>query len=88
MRAALAVALACALCACGVSEPQTCVPTKALTDAVRGGRALVRFCDSDGGCTPGQVSAVETSLVCNLGSHLAHGGNDVLEGGAELNCQP
>jgi len=86
-RAALAGLLLLAT-ACGGGEPQTCVPTKALTDAVRGGRALVRFCDSDGGCTPGQVSAVETSLVCNLGSHLAHGGNDVLEGGAELNCQP
>jgi hypothetical protein len=73
---------------CSGSPPQTCVPTQALTDAVRAGRALVRFCDSDGGCTPAQVSAVETSLVCNLGSHLAHGGSDVLDGGAELGCQP
>ncbi len=84
----LRFALCLLLAGCGSSEPQTCVPTKALTDAVRTGRALVRMCDSDGGCTSGQVSAVETSLVCNVGSHLAHGGNDVLDGGADLRCQP
>src|ERR1700722_9516192 len=51
-------------------------------------QTLLRLCQSEGGCTSGQLEVVENSATCNLGSMLARHGADVLDGGASLGCQP
>jgi len=84
VKAALLVGAAFALWECG-GNAWTDADTKAALDAVRAQNAIVTLCDGDGGCTPGQVRAVERATSCNLSSMMVRHGVDA---SAPAGCQP
>jgi hypothetical protein len=80
MRFGLFVALA--LLGCG-GNAWTDADSKAATDAVRAQQLLAALCDSDAGCSHGQVHLVEHETSCNLASMLhRHGATDVADAGS------
>jgi hypothetical protein len=73
-------------CATSASD-WTPADTKAATDAVHAESLLMKLCDSDAGCTRGQVSAVENATLCNISSMLHRHGTTVIDASA-AGCQP
>jgi hypothetical protein len=82
------IALAAFLLTACASNSWTPGDTARSTDIIQAQKALVMLCQSDAGCTPGQVEVVEESTMCNLGSMMATHGADILDGGAEYGCKP
>jgi hypothetical protein len=72
----------------GSAANWTAADTKSVSDAVRAEKALMQLCDSDAGCTRGQVAAVENATLCDLGAALERHGGDILDGGELARCKP
>lgn len=75
------------LAACG-GNAWTPQDTTAVTTIVVTERALLKFCQGDGGCNADQVQIVTTAVTCNAGSMAARHGTDILDGGGACQTTP